>query len=59
MTDPQPPGGARKRFRVTVTVVVAADSVDDAASRAAEVVSDPDAWLRIVIETENADGPSQ
>ena len=59
MTDPQPPGAAKKRFRVTVTVVVAADSVDDAASRAAEVVSDPDAWLRIVIETENADGPSQ
>ena len=50
---------ARKRFRVTVTVVVAADSVDDAASRAAEGVSDPDAWLRIVIETENAEGPGQ
>ncbi len=59
MTDPQPQGAARKRFRVTVTVVVAADSVDDAASRAAEVVSNPDAWLRIVIETEHAEGPRQ
>ncbi len=59
MTDPQPSGAARKRFRVTVTVVVAADSVDDAASRAAEIVSDPDAWLRIVIETEDADGQGQ
>lgn len=57
MTDQQPPGAAKKRFRVTVTVVVAADSVDGAASLAAEVMSDPDAWVRIVIETENAEGP--
>jgi hypothetical protein len=45
-----------RAFRVTITVLVVAESFDEAASRAAEAVRDPDAWLRVAIEGVNDEG---
>ncbi len=45
-----------KAFRVTITVLVVAESLDEAASHAVEAVRDPEAWLRIAIEELDDEG---
>jgi len=39
-----------RAFWVTVTVVVAAERIEHAVSMATEVVGDPNAWVRVVVE---------
>ncbi len=45
-----------KAFRVTITVLVVAESLAEAATRAADVVGDPDSWLRTAIEEVDGEG---